>query len=151
MKTISLIRLWGVLDLTCALTLLNIIVVPVFSNIHELIFTDPHDLLSIRSFGWLVLLNSIIRISFHSHRCNKLVSFSYLLEFYVYFTEVFIYKTMNDTNVLFISQIICLVMAVIMYNLKQIFLFSQGILITIYLNCDACFKSVLVIFIDCVQ
>ena len=117
MNTKSLIRLWGVTDLACALTLLNIIDLPIFNNIQEKIFVDPQDLLSIRAFGCLVLLNSVIRMSFNQHNCNKLVSFSYFLEFYVHFTEGVFYKTMIDTNLWFCSLIICLTLTVITYKL----------------------------------
>ncbi len=117
MNTRSLIRLWGVTDLACALTLLNIIDVPIFNNMQETIFVDPQDLLSIRAFACFVLLNSVIRMSFNQHKYNKLVSFSYFLEFYVYLTEVVVYKTMNESNLWFCSLIVCLTMTVITYKL----------------------------------
>lgn len=118
MNTRSLIRLWGIADLACALTLLNIIDLSIFNNIQTEMFVDPQDLLTVRAFGCFVLLNSMIRMSYHRyHNSSKLVSFSYFLEFYLTFTEGVFFKTLKESNIWCCSLVICLVMATNTYNL----------------------------------
>lgn len=73
-----IIKLNGIYDILCALTILRIIHFPLLQNLHLSMINDSirkNDIFE-RFFAYWIFTNGVIRLS----NCNELISYSYYLE-----------------------------------------------------------------------
>ena len=116
MSVASLITANGLLDIYSALSLLQIIYVPYFSDIYTKAFINQNpDVL--RMMCYVILSNGAIRLSFRKHRCNALVAFSYILEAYIYLMESAVYHILDPEKASY-AFFIALCMSLVSYNTK---------------------------------
>lgn len=80
----NLIKINGAYDIACALTMLNIVYIPVLNNLHLSMFFDRDGDRGNRMFAYWVFTYGVIRL-FGS---NSLVSYSYYLEALAFFNEL---------------------------------------------------------------
>lgn len=118
MSVISIIKMLGLLDIYCTLSMLHIIYIPYFSDIHTRMLSDPSDQI-IRQIAYLNLMNGTIRLSFNHHKCNALVAFTYVLEAFILCIENSENGIYNiDEWKSFTIFVIALTLAYISYNAK---------------------------------
>jgi hypothetical protein len=82
----NLIKLNGAYDVLCALTMLNIVYIPVLNNLHLSMFFDRDGDRGNRMFAYWVFTYGVIRLFGGS---APLVSYSYYLEALAFLNEVF--------------------------------------------------------------
>lgn len=83
----------GYYDVLCGLCLLGILNIPVLNTLHTKMFVDGLTPMSQRILGFYILLQGKVRIGFESHKKANLIVWSYLLEAFFIFHELYIHQT----------------------------------------------------------
>lgn len=98
----------GLYDILCSLCVLNIINIPVINNLHKNMIKNEYiTKIFIRFYGYLILLNGIIRVSNN----YNIIKISYLLEALYYMNEI--NKNTLNKNKGYITIILSLIIFII--------------------------------------
>jgi hypothetical protein len=87
----------GIYDIICAISMLNIIPIPVFDKLHISMFKE-HDQKLQRMFAYWILTYGIIRVILYNNWSNGLVSITYFLEALCIYNEYMCNELVYDKS-----------------------------------------------------
>jgi len=109
-----IIKINGVYDILCAISMLNIVYIPVLDNLHVIMFNKNEDPITKRMFAYWIFTYGIIRL----HDNVKMVMMSYLIESACLLNEL--HNKRMKKNKVYFCILGCFAMVVYGINIESI-------------------------------